>query len=920
MALELSATITGLLGPLAAAVERMGVTLDLDVHRGCRQPLRPHRRRTRLQAPERRRPVDRHRAWSRAAATSPSTREGRVRRRARARLLRVPRAQGDRHHHDPDARRRRGLLAAHHHHRRVRRRHPARLRLHADRRRRPARPEPHDEPGAARRGRPHGRDRQRSCSRNDIIANAPKIISDLRTFFPPQQGTFLIGPMVKLGWGTPTLVGVSLGVIIEIPGNIAILGILRVAMPAEDAALIVLQVNFIGAIEFDKKRHLVLRLACSSRGCCSSRSTARWGCSSPAATTPTSCSASAGSTRVLPAAAAVPDARAGSASACSTRRSPRCASRATSRSPRTPSSSAPVPSCSSASMRSTSRATSPSTRCSSSRRSVFIIEISASLSVKVFGIGLFSVRRPRRRSRAPRRGTSRATGSISLLFLDIDVDFERTWGERRRHRCRRSRCCRSCATSSTKRENWTRRRPHRAPPLGRPARPSRRHRRWCCTRWASCTISQRALPLDLTARQGRQPAAERRRACHAAGRRPRAASGAPMPPSSSPPPSSRTSPTPPSCRAPAFEAQDAGLDSSASPVTTSPRLTRSSGSCATRRSSSTPTSSEHFAAVLQHRPALFTLFLARQRRRPLELSHGHGDQALRARSTSRSPSAPRRTPSPQQATTRRRRRRRRASPARQAPRTTSARRWPGPRLCRRPPRGPAPRDGGGMTDPIGTYSFLPWLRRGIANRIGAGRPRRGDRAPRSTSTVTIEGSRGATAGRRPRAPGSTSRCTGPATSSASTPRAISASSRATGSRTSSRTTSRRSSSTTRTCRGATRPRRPTDRRPPAPWLALVVLDRGASSRDGGVASDRPLPYIECSSTSLTSLPPAVRAVGLGPRPRQPDLCDRPRSCRPTPRGRSPPLSASARREPRPGLLPASSARGKLAPTRPTTRS
>ena len=26
------------------------------------------------------------------------------------------------------------------------------------------------------------------------------------TFFPPQQGTFLIGPMAKLGWGTPTLV------------------------------------------------------------------------------------------------------------------------------------------------------------------------------------------------------------------------------------------------------------------------------------------------------------------------------------------------------------------------------------------------------------------------------------------------------------------------------------------------------------------------------------------------------------------------------------------------------------------------------------------------------------------------------------------------------------------------------------------
>lgn len=88
----------------------------------------------------------------------------------------------------------------------------------------------------------------------DIIANAPRIISDLRTFFPPQNGKFLIGPMVKIGWGTPTLISISMGIIIEIPGNIAIVGILKVALPADDAALIVLQVNFIGAIEFDKQR------------------------------------------------------------------------------------------------------------------------------------------------------------------------------------------------------------------------------------------------------------------------------------------------------------------------------------------------------------------------------------------------------------------------------------------------------------------------------------------------------------------------------------------------------------------------------------------------------------------------------------------------------------------------------------------
>ncbi|GAA2430339.1 hypothetical protein GCM10010191_49870 [Actinomadura vinacea] len=89
----------------------------------------------------------------------------------------------------------------------------------------------------------------------DVIANAPRIISDLRKFFPPQDGRFLVGPMAKIGWGTPTLVSVSLGVIVEIPpGNIAVLGVLKCVLPGEDVPLLVLQVNFIGAFEVDKSR------------------------------------------------------------------------------------------------------------------------------------------------------------------------------------------------------------------------------------------------------------------------------------------------------------------------------------------------------------------------------------------------------------------------------------------------------------------------------------------------------------------------------------------------------------------------------------------------------------------------------------------------------------------------------------------
>ncbi|RKS28632.1 hypothetical protein BJ917_1528 [Pseudomonas sp. WPR_5_2] len=89
----------------------------------------------------------------------------------------------------------------------------------------------------------------------NVVANAMQIISDLKAIFPPQDGTFLISPMAKLGWGEPTLISLSLGVIIEIPpGDIVILGILKLALPAEDLPVLVIQVNFAGVLEFDKSR------------------------------------------------------------------------------------------------------------------------------------------------------------------------------------------------------------------------------------------------------------------------------------------------------------------------------------------------------------------------------------------------------------------------------------------------------------------------------------------------------------------------------------------------------------------------------------------------------------------------------------------------------------------------------------------
>jgi hypothetical protein len=90
---------------------------------------------------------------------------------------------------------------------------------------------------------------------HDIVANASRIISDLRTYFPPLEDTFLVGGMLKIGWGSPSVAQLSLGVVIQIPpGTFAILGVLKVALPDEDAAVLRLNVGFLGAYEPDRQR------------------------------------------------------------------------------------------------------------------------------------------------------------------------------------------------------------------------------------------------------------------------------------------------------------------------------------------------------------------------------------------------------------------------------------------------------------------------------------------------------------------------------------------------------------------------------------------------------------------------------------------------------------------------------------------
>ncbi|MFD4959594.1 DUF6603 domain-containing protein [Microbacterium sp. NPDC058389] len=87
----------------------------------------------------------------------------------------------------------------------------------------------------------------------DLIARAPEVIQAVKAVFPAQRDQFVIGPILKLGWGRPvSFVTVTVGLVFSLPrpAVFAIVGTLRVSLPTPDAAVIDINAQFAGAIDF----------------------------------------------------------------------------------------------------------------------------------------------------------------------------------------------------------------------------------------------------------------------------------------------------------------------------------------------------------------------------------------------------------------------------------------------------------------------------------------------------------------------------------------------------------------------------------------------------------------------------------------------------------------------------------------------
>jgi hypothetical protein len=89
----------------------------------------------------------------------------------------------------------------------------------------------------------------------DPIRNAPQIISNLETIIPPTAGRHVFGPMALIGWGVPTLIEAEIGLLIELPSPVRLILLAQIsaALPTKEAAIVSIHLDLLGVLDFGQK-------------------------------------------------------------------------------------------------------------------------------------------------------------------------------------------------------------------------------------------------------------------------------------------------------------------------------------------------------------------------------------------------------------------------------------------------------------------------------------------------------------------------------------------------------------------------------------------------------------------------------------------------------------------------------------------
>lgn len=89
----------------------------------------------------------------------------------------------------------------------------------------------------------------------DPVNHAAQLIANLSGFFPPAAGRHVFGPVAKIVWGSPPIVTIDLCLVLEVPSpvRLVVLGRLRALLPDGRAPIVRLQMDMVGAIDFDRE-------------------------------------------------------------------------------------------------------------------------------------------------------------------------------------------------------------------------------------------------------------------------------------------------------------------------------------------------------------------------------------------------------------------------------------------------------------------------------------------------------------------------------------------------------------------------------------------------------------------------------------------------------------------------------------------
>jgi hypothetical protein len=85
---------------------------------------------------------------------------------------------------------------------------------------------------------------------DDPVGDSAELIAQIDDYFPLREGNTVIGPVIEIGWGSPTLITAQLGIVLSLPdGIIAVMGSVEALLPIPTAPLITLHMDSLGVID-----------------------------------------------------------------------------------------------------------------------------------------------------------------------------------------------------------------------------------------------------------------------------------------------------------------------------------------------------------------------------------------------------------------------------------------------------------------------------------------------------------------------------------------------------------------------------------------------------------------------------------------------------------------------------------------------